>query len=142
MTGKFYTGINGALFVDGAKIAKVRNWSINGSVDSLETTNTGDEARTFVYGRQGYQGQCTALYYEDSSGALAMSSLLTNIYRTSGTSPTATNLLELYLADRRKIKANVLFTSAQTAAIQGEVVSVNLDFVVSGHLVFASFGAA
>lgn len=139
---KHFTGSDGALYVGGTQIAKIRSWSLNGSVETLDVTRTDDTARKFIYGRQNYTGSCTALYYEDDAGALEMNTLLTNIIRTSGTSATATATLLLELASNRQIQATVLFTSADLSATAGEIVSVNLGFQVTGNLTTATMGAA
>lgn len=139
---KHFTGADGALYVGGTRIAKVRNWSITGSVETLNVTRTDDTAAKFVYGRQSYSGSCTALYYEDDASALEMSALLSNIIRTSGTSATATATLLLELASNRQIQATVLFTQADITASTGDIVSVNLSFQVTGNLSVATMGAA
>jgi len=139
---KHFTGADGALYVGGTRIAKVRNWSISGSVETLNVTRTDDTAAKFIYGRQSYSGSCTALYYEDDASALEMSALLSNIIRTSGTSATATATLLLELAANRRIQATVLFTQADISASTGDIVSANLSFVVTGNLTVATMGAA
>ena len=139
---KHFTGADGALYVGGTRIAKVRNWSISGSVETLNVTRTDDTASKFIYGRQSYSGTCTALYYEDDASALEMSALLSNIIRTSGTTATATATLLLELASNRQIQATVLFTQADISASTGDIVSVNLSFVVTGNLSVATMGAA
>ena len=139
---KHFTGADGALYVGGTRIAKIRNWSISGSVETLNVTRTDDTASKFIYGRQSYSGSCTALYYEDDASALEMSTLLSNIIRTSGTTATATATLLLELASTRQIQAAVLFTQADITASTGDIVSVNLSFVVTGNLSVATMGAA
>lgn len=136
----YFTGADGALLVDGTEVAKIRNCSIAGSAEALETTTTGDNARTFIYGRQSYTGQCNALYYEDSAGALVMSSLLANIFRTTDTPATSTNTLLLQLASDRQVQATVLFTEATLSAAVGQVVTVQLSFQVTGNLTTATIG--
>jgi hypothetical protein len=138
----YYTGANGSLFVGGTQVAKVRNWSITGSVETLNVTTTGDTAQKFIYGRQNYTGSCTALYYENDSEALEMASMLQNIIRTTATTPTATQTLRLKLADDRVIEAAVLFTQADIAVTTGDLVSVNLSFQVNGGLTTATMGSA
>jgi hypothetical protein len=136
----YFTGADGALLVDGTEVAKISSWSISGAAEALETTTTGDNARTFIYGRQEYNGQCTALYYEDSAGALAMSSLLSNVFRTSDTPATSTNTLLLQLASDRQVQATVLFTEASISAAVGQVVTARLSFQVTGNLTTATIG--
>lgn len=142
MTARYYTGTDGALFVGGTQVAKIRNWSLTGEVETLETTTTGDAARTFVYGIQNYTGSCTALYYENSSAALEMSSMLSNIIRTDATPAGNTSTLRLQLSASRQVEATVLFTSASFAVSTGEIVSVDLEFQVTGHLTTATLGSA
>jgi hypothetical protein len=138
----FYTGANGALFVDGTEVAKIRNWNITGSVEALDVTTTGDTALKYVYGRQSYSGSCTALYYENSGGALEMASMLANIMRTSATPATNTNTLRLTLANDRVLEATVLFTQSDLAVTTGDLVSVNLSFQVTGGLTTATIASA
>ena len=138
--GRFFTGTHGSLLADGKRIAKVTSWGFSGVVDPLETTNTGSEARTYIYGIQSYTGSCDVVYYEDDNGGIAMSTLLNNIYRTGATSATATNRLDLRAADGRELSAYVLFTNASTGATVNGVTRVRLTFQVTGHLIGASFG--
>lgn len=130
----YYTGADGSLRIDGQRVAKVSGWSITGTVPAIETTNTGDEARTYIYGIQNYSGSCTCYYYDDDRGGLTMRKMIDNIYRTDATSATATNRLDLRASDGRRIEADVLFTEATTSASAGSVTSVSLSFTVNGHL--------
>lgn len=139
---KHYTGSNGALYVSGTRLAKIRNWSITGDVETLNVTRTDDTANKFIYGRQSYNGSCTALYYEDDANYLESSLLMSNIIRTSGTPAASTVTLLLELSGTRRLQANVLFTQASIGASTGDLVSVNLSFVVTGNLTLATMGAA
>ena len=49
---KQYTGIDGALYADDVRVARVSNWSFSAEADILETTSLGDYARNYVYGVQ------------------------------------------------------------------------------------------
>lgn len=140
MSGRYFTGSNGALYVAGNRLAKIRNWTIQASVETLNTTRTGDTAQKFIHGRQNYSGSCTALYYEDDTNYLELSALLSNIIRTSGTSATATAQLRLELASTRRIEATVLFTSADISATASEIIAVDLSFQVTGNLTVATMG--
>lgn len=135
----FYTGATGSLYVSGQRVAKVVDWTLDGAVEPLEITNTGDEARYYINGLQSYSGSCTAIYWDNDSGGLAMKDLLSSIYRTNGTSPTATSQLSLRAADSRKFAVDVLFTGASASVSAGSVTNVSLQFVVNGHLQNVSF---
>lgn len=71
-----------------------------------------------------------------------MASMLSNIIRTSETPATSTATLRLQLSSTRQIEASVLFTSASFAVTTGEIVSVDLEFQVTGHLTTATLGSA
>lgn len=142
MAARYYTGIDGALLIGGNQIAKIRSWSLTANADVIETTTTADYARTYVFGRQGWSGSCTALYYVNSAGSLAMQPLLANTIRTTALPSTTTHVLKLQLTSTRAIQANVLIQSAGITATSGEVVEVSIDFTVTGLLTEATMGAA
>jgi hypothetical protein len=139
---KYYTGIDGSLLINGTEIAKIRNWSLSGSADTLATTNLGQSAPTYRFGRQSYNGSATALYYTNSVGALEMAPLLANTIRTSAVSTSSTHTLKLKIDTAREIEATVLINSAELSCSAGDVMTVNISFVVSGLLSIATMGAA
>ena len=68
---KQFTGIDGALYADGNKVARVSNWSFNATAAPLNTTTLGDFATTSIYGIQSFTGTCSVYYcerYLQSSG--------------------------------------------------------------------------
>lgn len=141
MSARYFTGIDGALLIDGTQVAKIRSWSLSASVDTIETTTTADYSRSYVFGRQSWSGSCTALYYENSAGALAMQPLLSNTIRTTTLPSTTTQTLKLQLTSARAVEATVLISSATITATAGEVVEVSIEFVVTGLLTEATMGA-
>lgn len=142
MSARYFTGIDGALLIGGTQVAKVRSWSLTATAETIETTTTADYARTYVFGRQGWSGSCTALYYENSAGALAIQPLLSNTIRTTSLPSTTTQTLKLQLTSARAIEATVLINSAAITATAGDIVEVSIDFVVTGLLSDATMGAA
>lgn len=60
----FFTGRSGAIRVDNKKVAKVRDWSLDTTVELLSTNVIGDFANTFVPGFKGATGSCTLVYYK------------------------------------------------------------------------------
>ncbi len=65
----FYSGQQGQLDIDGARAAKVQNWSFQTSQAVLETTSLGDTDRTITSGTRSLSGNCRLFYYQDSAGA-------------------------------------------------------------------------
>lgn len=142
MTARYYTGIDGALLIGGTQVAKIRNWSINGEAETMETTNMGASAKTYAFGRLSYSGSCIALYYVNDSGALAMANMVGNTIRTTALPATTTHTMQLRLTSSRVITASVLINSSAITASSGDLVTVALNFVVTGLLTEATMGAA
>ena len=63
MSQKQFTGIDGALYADGNKVARVSAWSFSASAAVLPTTTLGDYAATAIYGIQSFSGNCSVFYY-------------------------------------------------------------------------------
>ena len=59
---KQFTGIDGALYADGNKVARVSAWTFGATATTLNTTTLGDFAATSIYGIQSFTGSCS-LYY-------------------------------------------------------------------------------
>jgi len=59
------TGNNGAVSVNGKAVAAVKNWSIDITADTIETTTMGVDVRTYVKGLSSFSG--SADIYWDSS---------------------------------------------------------------------------
>ena len=59
----FYSGKDGRLLIDGTAAAKVRNWSYQASMQTLETTTLGDTDRTITNGIRSHSGACSLFYY-------------------------------------------------------------------------------
>lgn len=141
MAARHFTGLDGALLVNGTRIAKITSWTLNAAVDVVETTVIDSAARTYVFGRQQWSGSCTALYYEKNSSSLDTQPLLANTIRTAILSPTTTHTLELQLATSRVFEATVLINSASIQLATTDAVQVDIDFTVTGLPIDATMGA-
>ena len=140
---KQFTGIDGALYLDGNKVGKITEWSFDGEVDTLECTTLGDFARKYVYGVQSFSGSCTLLYYEADAGAIVGSGLLTDVIRTTQTPTEPTHRMELrYLngAVNHSVTFDCLLPSVSIAAQVGEIITAEVSFTVNGPLVTATIG--
>jgi hypothetical protein len=138
---KQYTGIDGALYVDGVKVGRVTAWSLDAQSDTLETTTLGDAARKYVYGLQGYGGTLTVQYYEDDAGKIDGGALLGDVLRTTATPTTATHALDLRLNNgsrTRSLAFNALLNNVSISASVGEIITAEVSFTVSGPLTTAT----
>ena len=139
---KQFTGIDGALYADGNKVARVADWSLSAQAESLETTSLGDFARTYVYGKQGFSGSCTLYYYEDDAGKINGAALLTDTLRTTQTPTEPTHTIELRFdggASTRRVSFKALLQDVQISASVGGVIQAQVSFTVTGALTAASF---
>lgn len=139
---KQYTGIDGALYADGAKVAKVTGWTFSGNVDSLECTTLGDFARKYVYGVQAFNGSVNLLYYEGQGGQIDGGNLLTDVVRTTQTPTEPTHTLQLRYengAVLHEVSFSCLLNQVQMQANVGAIVSASANFQVSGPLTTATF---
>lgn len=137
MSNKQFTGIDGALFADGVKIAKIQNWSFNANAGVLETTTLGDFARSYIYGVQAFTGNCSLLYYEGDAGKIVGSALLDDVMRTTQTPTDSTHEIELrYMngAVNHVVRFDCLLPNVQISASVGEIVQAQVSFTVTGPL--------
>ena len=134
---KTYTGIDGALYLDGNKVAKVQNWSFTASSEALDCTTLGDFAREYVYGIQNFSGAATILYYEQDSGAIDGAGLFSDVMRTTQTPTDSTHSLELRYENGSKSRAvgfDCLLNQVSISAQAGSIVTAEVTFTVTGPL--------
>lgn len=140
---KQYTGIDGALYADDVKVARVSDWSFSAQADTLETTSLGDFARDYVYGVQSFSGSASIFYYENDSNQIEGKSLLSDVIRTTQTPTEPTHVLELQFRNgsiNRSVKFKCALNSVQIAATTGEIITAQIEFTVCGPLVAATLG--
>lgn len=141
----FYTGRTGKLeFWDGSAykpVAKIRDWSLETSVELLSTTVVDSTASTFTPGLKSASGSATLLYYRLESGESASLSQFTALLGKIQKVGAVTE------ADRIKLKLRVgidsaddieffaYITSAQVGVSTGELVVVPIQFSVDGDFI-------
>ena len=137
--GKYYQGTDAALYAAGVKVGRVQSWQITGSAEALPTTTQGDDAETYIYGRQSYQGSLSLYYYRDDAGTLEGASLIGAILKTSAIGAATKQRLKLVTGDG-SLEFDALIVGVEISAVSGQVMNANLRFNVSGMLVDASMG--
>ena len=140
---KYFTGIDGALLLDGKQVAKIATWSFNAQTSSLETTTLGKYAREYVHGIQSYSGSAVVYYYTDNNGVLDGKTLLDEVIRTGPPDSTPVHSITLRLQETppRQVTFKVVITSASLSAAPGELVTAQISFVVTEPLSDASLAA-
>ncbi len=122
------TGAHGALFFQGKKVAKVREFSLSLNVDSLDDTCVGADSRTYVPGLFGASGSATVLL--DAADA-AGSDMLNTIFR-----PQSGNSFDFVLDQRsgKALRAQGFLTSVSPSVSTGDVQSASVAFQLSGAI--------
>lgn len=134
---KQFTGIDGALYVDSVKVARVSNWSFTASVDTLEITSLGDYARNYVHGVQSFSGNATLFYYENASNLIEGNALMTDVIRTTQTPTEPTHTMELRFdngSQARRVVFKCALNQVEISASTGEIIQANVSFTVCGPL--------
>tara|TARA_B100002051_G_C16636035_1_gene585971 strand:- start:381 stop:818 length:438 start_codon:yes stop_codon:yes gene_type:complete len=133
----FFTGRTGSLAVDGTKVAKIRDWSIETTVELLSTNTIESTSNTFVPGVKGATGSATLMYYRtDGSdvGKTQFTTLLNKIQKRGAIEVSDRVQLELNVGDDDKddIEFNAYITSATVSTSTGELAVVPINFTVDG----------
>ncbi len=134
---KIYTGRDGRLLIDGVEQLKVTNWSMTGSLETLETTSLGDSQRTYTVGVQEFNGSATVLYYNDGTGRNDAATALRKVLRVDGISDTDTVTIRLRLIEgstNHDVGMTAYITSVSFGASVGEVSSAQISFQGTGAL--------
>ena len=134
----FYTGRSGSLSFAGKPVAKIRDWSVESTVELLPTNSIDSTVNTFTPGVKGATGSATLMYYRLESGESAtktqFTALLGKIMKGGAITDADRVLLELNVggAAADDIKFNAFITSAQVSVSTGELSVVPIQFTMDG----------
>lgn len=137
----FFTGRTGSLVYNGKPVAKIRDWSLETSVELLSTNTIDSVVNTFTPGVKSATGSATLIYYRLEQGESAtrtqFTELLSRIMKTGSIEESDRVYLELNVGggDADDIKFNAYITSAQVAAATGELSVVPIQFTMDGDFV-------
>lgn len=120
-----FSGRDGSMEWAGGAVARVRNWSVQSSLETLETTDLGVDAREYVPGLKTATGSATIYYHDDNT---SLRTLLDNCIDTG--TPTAA-LLDLRWGTKR-LAFNAYVTSVSITCSTGEVMSADINFTMTG----------
>jgi hypothetical protein len=141
----FYTSRTGKLeFWDGTvykPVAKIRDWSLESSVELLSTTAIDSTVTTFTPGMKSASGSATLLYYRLEAGESAtltqFTALLGKIQKVGAVTEADRVKLKLRVGDGAAddIEFFAYITSTQVGVSTGELVVVPIQFTVDGDFV-------
>ena len=146
----FYSGHQGQLLIDDAKVAAVQSWSFQASQAILDTSSLGSTDRTIIPGIRSVSGTCRIFYYQSEPGTGGdVTRLLEKCVISSagypaprgpgGVGETRESLpvkIKLIVADGtasgRYIEMRCFLTSISMTMSVGEILSADISFEVDG----------
>lgn len=137
----FYTGRTGSLSFGGKPVAKIRDWSLDTTVELLPTNDISSIANTFTPGVKGATGSATLLYYRLESGESAtytqFTALLGSIMRAGAITDSQKVRLTLNVGNEAAddIVLDAFITSAQVGSSTGELSVVAIQFTMDGDFI-------
>jgi hypothetical protein len=137
----FYTGRSGSLVIDSKPVAKIRDWSLDTTVELINTNTVDSTSNTFVPGIKSATGSATLVYYRLEAGESAtysqFTALLSKIQKVGAVAESDRVLMELRVGSNANdnIQFYAYITSAQVAVSTGELTSVPIQFTVDGDFI-------
>ena len=135
----FYTGRTGSLAIAGGlPVAKIKDWSLDTTVELLATNDISSAVNTFTPGVKGATGSATLLYYRLESGESAsyqqFTAMLSKLLKTGSVETTDRVFMELNVGGgvSDDIKFNAYITNATVGVSTGELSTVQIQFTMDG----------
>lgn len=145
MSTGFYTGRTGSLQLDDKDVAKIRDWSIETTLELLSTNTIDSHYSTFVPGVVGATGSATLMYYKltdtEKQTQTEFTDLLDKIMKGTGdldgvgVGDRVTLKLKVGTAAEDTIRFNAYITSASVSVSTGELSVVPINFTVDGAFI-------
>ena len=151
----FYTGRSGRLFLTpiltavptpsaAQSVLKIRDWSLETSLELLETTTIDSAVKRYTPGMVSSTGSATVMYYRSEPGDVGVQfeQLLNKIMKTTSDGVTESDRVGMVLRAgaqagagldvKDDIAFNAYITNAGITVGTGELTSVSLQFTVDG----------
>lgn len=129
------TGNNGGVTVNGTAIAAVRNFSVEITSDTIETTVMGTDVRTYVKGLSSFSGSAD-IYFDPSEfdGAESTFNPTAGLVGASGVA------VKFYIEQNYSSTSDYAFTG--DVIVTGYTVNSSMDGMVEASISFQGTGAA
>ena len=136
----FRTGRNGALRIDDTTAVKVRDWSLETTVELINVNTIDSFANEFTPGMKGATGSATLIYYKGGAGEKDFTNLLERIVKV-GTIEDSDDVILTLMADDEgaSIRFRCFITSATVSVSNNELVVVPFNFTVNGDFTHAVY---
>ena len=139
----FFTGRTGSLVFTNSNglslpVAKIRDWSVETTLELLSTNTIDSGVNTFTPGIKGATGSATLMYYRvpssDSGTQTEFTALLGTLMKTGNIDTTSRVLFKLNVGGDEKddIEFRGYITSASVSVATGELSVVPINFTMDG----------
>ena len=156
MATKIYTGRDGKLLYEvgdaigggtQTEALKVRNWTLNTNLETLNVTTLNESHESFIPGKSSYTGSATLLYYQDLGSSVhnVASFLQKGGLTTTSTGVADSDKVRLFLrlyngnAVSTEFTLDAYVTSSTIGVNTGDIVSVDFNFQGTGKPLIANF---
>ena len=156
MATKIYTGRDGKLLYEvgdaigggvQTEALKVRNWTLNTKLETLNVTTLNQSHESFIPGKSSYTGSATLLYYQDLGSSVhnVASFLQKGGLTTTSTGVADSDKVRLFLrlyngnAVSTEFTLDAYVTSSTIGVNTGDIVSVDFSFKGTGKPLIANF---
>ena len=129
------TGNNGAITLNGNNVAAVRNFSIEMTADTIETSVMGTDVRTYVSGMSQFSGSAD-VYFD----AADFDTYETTFNPTTGLVGAAGVAVKFYIEQNYASTSDYAFTG--NVIVTGYTVNSSLDGLVEASISFQGTGSA
>jgi len=128
------TGNNGAITLNGNSVAAVRNFSVEMTADTIETTTMGVDVRTYLTGLSAFSGSAD-VYFD----AADFDTYESSFNPTAGLVGASGVAVKLYIAENYASTSDYAFTG--NVIVTGYTVNTSMDGMVEASISFQGTGA-
>ena len=128
------TGNNGAVNLNGNSIASVRNFSVEMTADTIETTTMGVDVRTYITGLSSFSGSAD-IYFD----AADFDTYESSFNPTAGLVGASGVAVKLYIQENYSSTSDYAFTG--NVIVTGYTVNSSMDGMVEASISFQGTGA-
>jgi predicted secreted protein len=129
------TGNNGAISINGIAVLAVRNFSVEMTADTIETTTMGTDVRTYLTGLSSFSGSAD-VYFDASDYDTNEASFNPTVGLVGASGVTGKFYVEL---DATSTNVDKAFTG--TIIVTGYTVNASMDGMVEASISFQGSGA-
>jgi len=139
------TGNNGRLWLDNTaggtlkEVVSVRNFSIDITSDTIESTTMGNDTRRYLKGLSTWSGSADIYFDTANFGSTATGNIITALNGTAGLVGDSTGTVEAYLNETsNKLSGEVIITGFSVSSSMDGMVEASISFQGSGSLTYTA----